>query len=313
MRGRFAPSPTGQMHMGNAWTALLAWLQVRAAGGTMVLRLEDLDPDRSRSAYGEELLADLRWLGLDWDEGPDVGGSHGPYCQGERRASYQAAVAILAARGLVYPCYCTRAQLAAAAPHVGEGEPAYAGTCRQRRDVPSERRPSLRVRIAAETVCFTDLVYGAVQQKLAEAVGDFVVRRADGVHAYQLAVVLDDAAMNITHVLRGHDLLASTPRQLYLYKLLGLTPPVFAHVPLLLGEDGARLSKRHGDLSIAALRQQGITPAAIIGYLGWQAGLLPELRPLAAQELIAAFHVERIKKDPVIIPGNLSEILTAWR
>ena len=297
MRGRFAPSPTGDMHLGNAWTALLAWLQVRKAGGTMVLRIEDLDPERSRAKYIKSLLYDLNWLGLDWDEGPDIGGPYAPYVQDERRFLYEEALNKLENQKLVYPCYCTRAELAASAPHGTDGERIYPGTCRQRN---SESRPAaLRLLVKPGGISFVDGIRGGRQQDISRSVGDFVVRRSDGVHAYQLAVVVDDAAMNITHVLRGDDLLDSTPRQLLLYQLLGLTAPAFFHVPLLVGEDGHRLSKRHGDLSLAALRQNGVKPEQIIGYLAWKAGLIDAWQKVSAHEVIGQFDVAKIPLIPI--------------
>lgn len=308
MRGRFAPSPTGEIHLGNVWTALLAWLQVRAAGGVMVLRIEDLDPERSRPAYVEQLMSDMQWLGLDWDEGPDVGGPYGPYRQDERRAMYQAALERLAAKELIYPCYCTRAELAASAPHTSDNERVYAGTCRKRQAatvVTAARRPALRLAVPPGVIAFEDLHAGYVRQDLAKEVGDFVVRRSDGVHAYQLAVVVDDAAMDITHVLRGDDLLSSTPRQLLLYRLLGLPAPVFSHVPLLVDGNGHRLSKRQQALSVAALRSGGIRAEAIVGYLGYKAGLLAKYQPVTAGELIHCFDIAKIPPGQIVIDEQL--------
>lgn len=303
IRGRFAPSPTGEIHLGNVWTALLAWLQVRSAGGTMVLRIEDLDPDRSRPAYTDSLMADMKWLGLDWDEGPDVGGRYGPYCQDKRRELYQSALDSLMAAGLVYPCYCTRAELAASAPHMGENERVYPGTCREHQSDAARqtaRRPALRLAVPSGEVAFVDLHYGPISQDLSQEVGDFVVRRSDGVHAYQLAVVIDDAAMEITHVLRGQDLLSSTPRQLLLYRLLKLKAPEFTHVPLLIDSEGYRLSKRQQALSVATLRNDGIKPEAIIGYLAYKANLIDVLQPLKASELISCFDIGKLPVAPVL-------------
>jgi glutamyl-tRNA synthetase len=308
MRGRFAPSPTGEIHLGNVWTALLAWLQVRSAGGVMVLRIEDLDPERSRPAYIEQLMTDMQWLGLDWDEGPDVGGPYGPYRQDERRTMYQAALERLAARDLIYPCYCTRAELAASAPHAGDHERMYAGTCRKRQaDTARQaaRKPALRLAVSPGVISFKDLHAGYICQELATEVGDFVVRRSDGVHAYQLAVVVDDAAMNITHVLRGDDLLSSTPRQLLLYRLLGLPAPVFSHVPLLVDTGGCRLSKRQRALSVAALRSRGIRAEAIVGYLAFKAGLLAQYQPVKAGELIRCFDIAKIPQGQIVIDEQL--------
>lgn len=309
MRGRFAPSPTGEIHLGNAWTALLAWLQVRSAGGTMVLRVEDLDSDRSRPAYIARLMADMKWLGLDWDEGPDVGGCFAPYSQNERRELYQAALERLSAAGLIYPCYCTRAELAASAPHAGDNERVYLGTCRQRKHNDARktgRSPALRLAVPAGETSFTDLHAGHICQDISREVGDFVVRRADGIHAYQLAVVVDDAAMKISHVLRGDDLLSSTPRQLLLYRLMGWQPPVFTHVPLLMDKEGHRLSKRQQALSIAALRSQGISAEAIIGYLAWKAGLLDRCQSVKAAELISVFAIDKLPPGQIVVESTLA-------
>lgn len=315
LRGRFAPSPSGEMHLGNIWTALLAWLAVRSAGGIMVLRMEDLDPDRSRPQYARQIMADLHWLGLDWDEGPDIGGPYAPYTQDERRDCYEAAVRQLTEQGAVYPCYCSRADLhaAAQAPHAGETELRYAGTCRQLsgRDIQKReqrgRQPSLRVRVPDRVIAYHDVLQGEVQQNVEAACGDFLIRRADGVHAYQLAVVVDDALMAVTQVVRGADLMSSTPRQLLLYEMLGHNPPDFAHVPLLYGQDGHRLSKRQQSLSLAAMKQQGISPEAIIGFLAWKAGLLPRQEAVRARDLIAGFSFAALSRDAVIIdalPGK---------
>ena len=309
MRGRFAPSPTGEIHLGNVWTALLAWLQVRAAGGVMVLRIEDLDTGRSRSVYTDQLMSDMKWLGLDWDEGPDLGGQYGPYRQNERRELYQAALERLEAAGLIYPCYCTRAELAASAPHAGDNERIYNGACRRQPVAAARqisRRPALRLAVPPGPISFEDLHAGLVCQDIVREAGDFVVRRSDGVHAYQLAVVVDDAAMNITHVLRGFDLLSSTPRQLLLYRLLELPAPAFTHVPLLVDTNGVRLSKRQQALSVAALRANGTRAETIVGYLAFKAGLLDRFLEVKACELISGFTVEKIPRDQIVIEEQLS-------
>jgi len=301
------------MHLGNAWTALLAWLQVRSQGGTMVLRIEDLDPDRSRKEYVDQLIEDLHWLGLDWDEGPDIGGPYGPYCQDERRHLYQAALESLIQQGLVYPCYCSRAELrqAASAPHGSDRNNIYPGYCRnltmaQRQfKEASGRRPALRLMVPDCTIAFIDGLYGLVRQNLRQECGDFILQRSDGVHAYQLAVVVDDAAMGITHVLRGNDLLDSTPRQLLLYELLELTPPAFIHVPLLYGTDGHRLSKRQKDLTIASLRARGCSPYKIVGYLAWQAGLKERWEETPPRDLITDFNVSRLTTRPIIVDTDV--------
>ena len=331
VRGRFAPSPSGRMHLGNAWTALLAWLSARSQGGAMVLRMEDLDPDRSKERFAAHILEDLVWLGLDWDEGPDKGGPYGPYRQSQRRGYYQQCLDRLDARGLLYPCYCTRAELrgpaqpphadesqlphvdVARAPHPGEAEPVYAGTClaltgsmRAAKDSLG-RVPSLRVKAQAGHIEFTDLVLGHKSQDLAQACGDFVLRRADGVHAYQLAVVADDAAQRITEVVRGADLLDSTARQISLFRAFGWPEPAFAHVPLLVDHKGRRLSKRREDVDLGRLRENGVAPEVIIGYLAWKAGLLDGPRLITPQELIDGFSFSALPAGPVVVEDGWME------
>lgn len=319
VRGRFAPSPSGELHLGNVWTALLAWLHARQQGGAFVVRVEDLDPDRSRPELARQQLADLRWLGFDWDEGPDVGGMYGPYTQSERREQYATALDLLMERGLVYPCYCTRAEVraAATAPHGAEGRGDYPATCRDL--TPAERRERealgrnscLRVRMpeTPSVIRFVDMVYGPIEEDLAREAGDFVIRRADGIHAYQLAVVVDDAAMSITDVVRGADLLGSTARQIWLHQQLGNAAPRFGHVPLLVGADGHRLSKRHASLSVASLRTRGITAPYIIGWLGYLAGLLPEATPALPYELVDTLALGQlpqadVRVEEIAVPGG---------
>lgn len=293
VRGRYAPSPTGTMHLGNASTALLAWRSARARGGAFVLRMEDLDRPRVMPGSAEGILGDLRWLGLDWDEGPDVGGAFGPYAQSERGPRYETAFATLREAGLIYPCFCSRKdiQSAASAPQAPGDEARYPGTCRTldaseaERRIASGRPHAWRFRVdPASLPTFTDRVHGFFEAE-AESIGDFVVRRADGVPAYQLAVVVDDVAMGITEVVRGDDLLASTARQLLLYRALHATPPEFAHVPLLLGDDGVRLSKRHRGVTLAEMREAGHTPESIVGRLAFHHGLRPSSAPIAAVDL----------------------------
>ena len=287
------------MHLGNVFSALLAWLSVRRAGGVMVLRMEDLDPDRCRAAYAEQLADDLRWLGLDWDEGYQKGGAHGPYLQSGRTARYAAAFRALEERGLVYPCYCTRAErLAASAPHRSDGVPVYDGRCRR---LPPEelarlarsRRPAWRVRVPEEVLSFRDLLQGGVSQDLSLDCGDFILRRSDGVYAYQLAVVVDDGAMGVTQVVRGSDLLDSTPRQLWLQERLGLPHPEYGHVPLLLAPDGRRLAKRDRDQELGAL-QSCYSAQELVGQLALLAGLIPEYAPISPAELIPLFSWEKL-------------------
>jgi glutamyl-tRNA synthetase len=307
IRGRFAPSPTGALHLGNARTALLAWLHARAGGGRFVMRVEDLDPGRVRPGLMQAQLDDLRWLGLDWDEGPDVGGPFAPYVQTLRTAVYEDALRTLADAGLLFACSCTRRDLAAAAsaPHGGGDEgPRYPGTCRGRDAISSLNGGSeagamaLRFRVEPGEVCFNDLLYGRTCCDPAAEAGDFVARRKDGVAAYQLAVVVDDAAMRITHVVRGADLLPSTARQLLLYRALELTPPEFLHVPLLLGADGERLAKRHGAVSLAEARAAGAAPARVVGWLAATCGLAAPGEELAARDLVARWSPERLSREP---------------
>lgn len=297
-RGRFAPSPTGRVHLGTARSALLGWLRARREGGAFVLRMEDLDAPRVVPGAAEAVLDDLRWLGLDWDEGPDVGGPFGPYVQSQRLDRYAAAARELTERGHTYPCTCSRKEIAsiASAPHDDEG-PIYPGTCRGGPSHP-EREPALRFRMPEPPPAFDDVLRGASPPGLGR--GDFVIQRKDGVFAYQLACVVDDAAMGITEVLRGDDLLASTPRQIALYRALELPAPRFVHVPLVLGGDGQRLAKRHGAIAIAQLRDRGLSPEAIVGRLAHGAGLCGEDRPIAARELVERFELARLRREPTV-------------
>lgn len=302
-RGRFAPSPTGRVHFGTARTALLAWLRARASGGAFVMRIEDLDTPRVQKSATREILDDLRWLGLDWDEGPDVGGPHGPYVQSERLDAYLAAFDALRARDHLFACTCSRKEIAeiASAPH-GE-EPIYPGTCRSGTKHP-ERTPSWRF-MHTEPPSFVDAIAGP--SRIGAGAGDFVLRRADGVFAYQLAVTVDDRAMGITEVVRGDDLLSSTPRQIALHRALSdidghPTEPAWMHVPLVLGPDGERLGKRHGSIAIAAARERGISSGHIVAWLARTLGLAEdhegELEPHA---LIDRFDVRRIPRAPILI------------
>ena len=311
VRGRFAPSPSGRMHLGNLFCALLSWLSVKSQGGEWILRIEDLDTDRCRPDYARQVEEDLRWLGLAWDEGGSTGGPDAPYFQSERTALYEAALARLRGMGLVYPCFCTRAQLhAASAPHREDGLTVYPGTCRgltpeeiARREA-SGRRGALRLRVPEETVTFTDGHLGEVTEYLPTDCGDFLLRRSDGLFAYQLAVVVDDAAMGITEVVRGADLLSSTPRQLLLYELLGWEAPEFFHFPLLLSPDGRRLSKRDGDLGLASLRER-YTPEEIVGKLAYLAGLNPGGGPRTPEALAEDFHWDAVPRRDIPLPEGL--------
>ncbi|NGM84054.1 tRNA glutamyl-Q(34) synthetase GluQRS [Paenibacillus sp. 7124] len=304
------------MHIGNALAALLAWLQIRSRDGIFVLRMEDIDTARCRPEFARQIINDLRWLGLDWDEGPDVGGPYGPYVQSERLKLYEDALNRLQAEGRLYSCYCSRHDIlaAAAAPHglASEG-PVYPGTCRSLSSEEAHWRsmtksPSLRFAVSSGEISFTDGVAGH-RVSSAAAGGDFIVRRADGIFSYQLAVVVDDALMGITDVLRGADLLDSTPRQLMLFEALGWKPPRYAHVPLLMGPDGRRLAKRHGGITLAELRDAGVTPQTINGWLAWAAGLLPEPEQVSPQELLPLFELNRISCKDIIVTSDMLGLL----
>ncbi|MGH2485116.1 MAG: tRNA glutamyl-Q(34) synthetase GluQRS [Ktedonobacterales bacterium] len=305
LRGRYAPSPSGALHLGNLRTALLAWLSSRSLGGSFALRIEDLDLPRTRPGAAAALLADLRWLGLDWDDGPDVGGPYGPYYQSQRTALYDAAFAGLRARDLIYPCYCTRAELArvGGAPHAGEEGLAYPGTCRdlsdaqrRRRDHEGRRR-AWRLRVPDGEIAFYDALTGDKREKLVTTCGDFIVRRGDGLYAYQLAVVVDDALMGVTQVVRGADLLGSTARQLALYDTLGYPRPRnYAHVPMLRDATGVRLSKREAASGLDPLRARGMQPAQVVGWLAASCGLTPNATPIAARDLAATFDASAIRE-----------------
>jgi glutamyl-tRNA synthetase len=296
------------MHLGNARTALLAWLSARRAGGQMVLRLEDLDRERVVAGAEERLYDELRWLGLDWDEGPDLGGPHAPYRQSERAALYDAAVKRLLEADRAFLCACSRADVAraAAAPH-GEDGLRYPGTCRElspadvrARAAAGGRAPAVRFRGERVVIDFEDQVHGLVSP-LDKGVDDFLIRRADGTAAYQLAVVVDDAAMGITQVLRGDDLLASTPRQLALYRALALPEPRFAHVPLVLSPAGERLAKRNRPRAVRDLRRAGVVPEAVVGALASSAGLRPVATPTRPVDLLERFDLRRLPRAPVVV------------
>ena len=297
-RGRFAPSPTGRAHLGTARTALVAWLRARAEGGRYLMRIEDLDAPRVVPGATEAMLADLAWLGLDWDEGPDVGGPHAPYVQSARLELYSTALERLRARGLAYPCTCSRKEIAsiASAPH-GEDGPVYPGTCRSGPTHP-ERAPAWRFRMD-EPPAWDDVLRGPSRG----TPGDFVIQRADGVFAYQLAVVVDDAAMGITEVVRGDDLAASTSRQIALFSALGHAVPRFLHLPLVLGPDGERLGKRHGSTAISEYRAAGWAPERVVGLLAATLGLGAPGEAIDARSLIARFDAAALPRTPTIFDG----------
>lgn len=307
-RGRFAPSPTGRLHLGNVRSALLGWLWTRSAGGQFLLRIEDLDRGRCRPEHLDALFRDLEYLGIDWDEAP--------LFQSQRQPLYDAELERLRASGALYECFCSRAEIAraASAPHGPTDEgPLYPGTCRALTpdDHASKqnqgRNAAVRFAPREGEVCFDDALHGRYCQDVRRDVGDFVVRRNDGVASYQLAVVVDDAASQITHVLRGDDLLSSTPRQLLLYEALGYRPPGFAHVPLVMGPDGKRLAKREGAFAVTELREAGVPAERVVGLLAGWCGFSSE--PVRAKELIARFQLERVPGEPV--PTSEPEIRSA--
>jgi glutamyl-tRNA synthetase len=298
------------MHLGNLFSALLAWLSVRKAGGVLLLRIEDLDPERCHGEYARQMMDDLHWLGLDWDEGAGVSRDSSAYFQSTRTARYAAAFAQLEKQDLVYPCFCTRAErLAASAPHRADGQAVYSGKCRtltegEREALYKLRRPAWRVKTPDRIISFTDGLQGGFQENLLRESGDFIVRRSDGVYAYQLAVVVDDAEMGVTQVVRGRDLLDSTPRQLYLYEFLHLPAPEFYHVPLLLSPNGRRLSKRDRDLDMGALRAR-FEPEELLGHLAALAGLLNAPEAVTAKELVGEFSWEKVRREDVFVPKTL--------
>lgn len=296
IKGRFAPSPTGRMHLGNVFSALLSWLSAKSQGGTWLLRIEDIDPQRSKQEYAELIMDDLHWLGLDWDEGP--------YYQSERGDIYEHYLKQLTDNGLTYPCYCTRADiLATQAPHESDGRVVYKGTCRNLAPGVKTGPAAIRMKVPSEgkgILSFTDGHYGMQTIDLTTHCGDFIVRRKDGAWAYQLAVVVDDALMGINEVVRGCDLLLSSPQQIYLAQQLGFAPPHFTHLPLLCNKQGQRLSKRDQSLDMAALRTSN-TLEEIIGMLAHAAGLQQSNEPITAQELIGEFSWDKIPTNNIIM------------
>lgn len=299
-RGRLAPSPTGAQHVGNARTYLIAWLAARSVGGEIVLRMEDIDGPRIKTGAAKQALDDLRWLRLDWDGEPVV--------QSTRVEKYLSALERLKSKNLVYPCTCTRSDVAAAAsaPNLGDEGPAYPGTCsfRTSADVPTDRPYCWRFRVHSSP-SFVDGYRGLVEIDLKQQGCDFVIWKTDGTPAYQLAVVVDDAEMGITQVVRGDDLIPSTPRQLLLYQALNLKSPSFIHLPLVVGTDGRRLAKRHGDTRLQTLRDAGVKPEMLIGLLAWSCGWINQIEPVAPMELLKSFDVKMIPQAPFVLTNEL--------
>ena len=296
--GRFAPTPSGRMHLGNVFAALIAWCSIRSQKGRLVLRMEDLDTQRTSAEFADTLRKDLTWLGLDWDQETPP--------QSQRGAVYDRYFEKLSDLGLLFPCYCTRSQLHNVnAPHRSDGTYVYPGTCRSLSDVQKAafgREPAWRVRVPDKTYTLTDLVQGKFSQNLEEDCGDFVVRRADGIYVYQLAVTVDDGEAGVTEVVRGEDLLGSAPRQMYLQELFGFPHPRYGHVPMLLAPDGRRLSKRDRDMDLGYL-QQHMTPERLIAHLAFASGLIDHNQSISARELAAEFQWDSLKKDPICLEG----------
>lgn len=294
--GRFAPTPSGRLHLGNLLCALLAYLSARHAGGRFLLRIEDLDAPRCPKRLCDAAIQDLTWLGITWDEPP--------LFQSERGEIYQRYARQLEQKGLLYPCFCTRAQLhAAAAPNRGDDNPVYAGTCAHLS--PEEiaermkmRCPAIRLRVPDETISIWDCHYGEYSEYMPRDCGDFIIRRSDGLFGYQLAVVVDDALSGVNEVVRGHDILASTPRQVYIQRMLGFDTPSYIHIPLLEDADGRRLAKRDRDMDLTSLAKR-FSREDILGMLAYSAGILEEERPAAMGELIDVFDWKNVKKEDI--------------
>ena len=291
--GRFAPTPSGRMHLGNVFAALIAWLSVRSRKGSLVLRMEDLDTQRTSADFADVLRDDLRWLGLDWD--------HETAPQSQRSEVYDRYFEKMMDEGLLYPCYCTRSQLHSVnAPHLSDGTYVYPGTCRTLTEPPAGRKPAWRVMVPDKEWSFRDRVQGDYSLNLATGCGDMVVRRADGVYVYQLAVTVDDGESGVTEVVRGMDLLSSAPRQMYLQELLGFSHPEYGHVPMLLAPDGRRLSKRDRDLDLGELRKR-MTAEELIGHLAFAAKLIEKDAPISAAELASQFNWDKLQGDSIYL------------
>lgn len=302
------------MHLGNVWTAFLCWLQVRQLGGTLILRIEDIDEQRAKKEFSAALMTDMTWLGLTWDEGPDIGGPAAPYIQQERYDRYDKALSALRQKGLLYPCYCSRARLQAiGAPHEGE-RIIYDGHCfglSEQERLQIKKTPSWRVHVPDEHIAFCDGLYGMHEEYLPETCGDFVVRRADGLYAYQLAVSADDGVMGITHVLRGRDLLSSTAQQIWLIRLLGYEAPQYTHVPMLIDCSGHRLSKRQHGITVRQLRESGVDRDSMLSYLAYKGGLVRELKRYRLEELIHYGSLSTLRKTDIVVDDDVEKAIKA--
>lgn len=309
--GRLAPSPTGAQHVGNARTYLLAWLSVRSRGGRVILRIEDLDSPRVKAWAIQQALDDLKWLGLDWDEGPDQPGCHITYQQTERIWLYRSPFDHLRISERVYPCTCSRSDVlaAASAPHASQEGPIYPGTCANRTTAAAETLAGQsfcwRFRMSDKNWLLNDAVAGVRNCHVSNDLGDFVIAKSDGTPSYQLAVVVDDHLMGVTEVVRGDDLIPSAFRQLELYEFFGWEAPQFAHVPLVVGPDGRRLAKRHGDTRISVLRDAGVPSAKLVGVLAQSCGLRDTADPVTPQELLAGFSLDRLPKEPFVFTDEM--------
>jgi glutamyl-tRNA synthetase len=310
--GRFAPTPSGRLHLGNLFAALLAWLSARHDGLRFVLRIEDLDVQANKAEFIPIIESDLAWLGIDWDEGGLAGGVCAPYLQHERFDLYAQAFDALERQGLVYPCFCSRADLhAASAPHASDGRVVYPGTCKYLTtdQIASKRLskpPAWRLSVAKETISFTDLHYGTYSEDIAAECGDYIIRRADGLFGYQLAVVVDDALMGVTQIVRGRDLLGFTPPQIYLQRLLGLPEPEYAHTPMLMAPDGRRLAKRNRDADAGELRAK-YAPEEVVGRLAHACGLRDTPAPIAAAELVDGFSWDAVTREDIVVDEHFFE------
>ncbi len=298
--GRFAPTPSGRLHLGNVLCAMLAYLSARSQGGRFLLRIEDLDIPRCPAALSRAAVEDLTALGFTWDEPP--------LYQSQRSEIYQRALQYLTEQGYTYPCFCTRAQLmASVAPNLGDTVVVYPGTCRnltktEAAEKAKTRTPAIRLRVPDEEMTFTDRLYGMQTENLARDCGDFILRRSDGLYGYQLAVVVDDALSGVTEVVRGRDILSATPRQMYLQRLLGYDTPSYLHIPLLMDGEGRRLAKRDRDMDMTALLKR-FTPEEILGRLAYAAGLQQEIRPTTLEALIPMYDQAKLPKDDLRLKG----------